>query len=66
VEGAEGSVLQGAKAALAENVREIFIEIHHAKALADCAELLADVGFAKVWQSSDAGTFAVQMQFSKR
>lgn len=66
VEGAEGSVLQGAKKALQESVREIFIEVHHAEALAECAQLLAEAGFTKVWQSSDTGDFPVQMQFSKK
>lgn len=66
VEGAEGSVLQGAKKALQEAVREIFIEIHHAEALAECGQLLADAGFTNVWQSSDTGDFPVQIQFSKK
>lgn len=66
VEGAEASVLRGAARVLRQTVREIFVELHHAKAKAECEQLLAEAGFERVWQAEEDGVFPMQTHFRRR
>jgi len=61
VEGAEASVLRGAARVLRQTVRDIFVELHHAKAKAECEQLLAEAGFER-----EDGVFPMQTHFRRR